>query len=37
MKWACEYESSSGMIGLRIFSAEGLNAAQSFMDDMRTH
>jgi hypothetical protein len=34
MRWAVEYESSSGTVGLCIFSAEDLNAAQRYVDAM---
>jgi predicted TPR repeat methyltransferase len=36
MRWAVEYELPSGSIGLCIFSAEDQNAAQAFVDEMRT-
>ena len=36
MRWAVEYELPSGSIGLCIFSAENLQAAQVFVDEMRT-
>ncbi|HAG97661.1 MAG TPA: hypothetical protein DCL75_02050 [Ktedonobacter sp.] len=36
MRWAVEYELPSGSIGLCIFSAEDLDAAQVFVDEMRT-
>ena len=34
MRWACEYESKSGVIGLIIFSARDLNAAQIYLEEM---
>jgi hypothetical protein len=36
MRWAVEYELSSGSIGLCIFSAEDLHAAQIYVEEMRT-
>jgi len=36
MRWAVEYELPSGSIGLCLFSAEDLHAAQAFVDEMRT-
>ncbi len=36
MHWAVEYKLPSGSIGLCIFSAEDLHAAQVFVDEMRT-
>lgn len=36
MRWAVEYELPGGSIGLCIFSAEDLDAAQVFVDEMRT-
>ena len=36
MHWAVEYELPSGSIGLCLFSAEDLHAAQVFVDEMRT-
>ncbi len=36
MRWAVEYELPSGSIGLCIFSAENLQAAHVFVDEMRT-
>ena len=36
MRWACEYKSSSGSIGLIIFSARDLNAAQIYLEEMIT-
>jgi len=37
MRWACEYESKSGSIGLIIFSAKDLNAAQIYVEEMTTY
>jgi len=37
MRWAVEYELPNGSIGLCIFSAEDLDAAQTFVAEMRTH
>ena len=37
MRWACEYESKSGSIGLMIFSAKDLNAAQIYLEEMITY
>ena len=34
MHWACEYESSSGTIGLCIFSADDEQAAQKYLEAM---
>ena len=34
MRWACEYESKSGTVGLMIFSAKDLNAAQIYLEEM---
>jgi hypothetical protein len=36
LRWACEYKSSSGSIGLIIFSAKDLNAAQIYLEVMMT-
>jgi len=36
MRWAVEYELPNGSIGLCIFSAEDLDAAQTFVAEMRT-
>ena len=36
MRWAVEYELSSGSIGLCIFSAEDETAAQVYVSDMCT-
>jgi hypothetical protein len=36
MRWAVEYELPSGSVGLCIFSAEDLRAAQAFVDEMLT-
>jgi hypothetical protein len=36
MRWAVEYELPGGSIGLCIFSAEDLDAAQTFVAEMRT-
>ena len=36
MHWAVEYELPSGSIGLCIFSAEDLHAAQIYVEEMRT-
>ena len=36
MRWAVEYELPSGSIGLCIFSAENLHAAQIYVEEMRT-
>jgi predicted TPR repeat methyltransferase len=36
MRWAVEYELPGGSIGLCIFSAEDRQAAQAFVDEMRT-
>ena len=37
MRWACEYESKSGSIGLIIFAAKDLNAAQIYLEEMITY
>ena len=37
MRWACEYESKSGSIGLIIFTAKDLNAAQIYLEEMITY
>jgi hypothetical protein len=37
MRYACEYKSSSGSIGLFIFSAKDLNAAQIYLEEMITY
>ena len=37
MHWAVEYELPSGSIGLCIFSAEDLQAAQIYVEEMQTH
>jgi len=37
LRWACEYKSSSGSIGLIIFSAKDLNAAQIYLEEMITY
>ncbi len=37
MRWAVEYELPSGSIGLCIFSAEDLQAAQIYVEEMQTH
>jgi hypothetical protein len=37
MRWACEYESKSGAVGLIIFSAKDLNAAQIYVEEMITY
>jgi hypothetical protein len=34
MRWACAYESKSGTVGLMIFSAKDLNAAQIYLEEM---
>ena len=34
MRWACEYESKSGTVGVMIFSAKDLNAAQIYLEEM---
>ena len=36
MRWAVEYELPSGSVGLCIFSAEDLHAAQIYVEEMRT-
>ena len=36
MRWAVEYELPSGSIGLCIFSAENLQAAHIYVEEMRT-
>ncbi len=36
MHWAVEYKLPSGSIGLCIFSAEDLHAAQIYVEEMRT-
>jgi len=36
MRWAVEYKLPSGSIGLCIFSAEDLQAAQTFVNEMIT-
>ena len=36
MRWAVEYELPSGSVGLCIFSAEDLQAAQIYIEEMRT-
>ena len=36
MRWAVEYELPGGSIGLCIFSAEDLPAAQTFVNEMIT-
>jgi len=37
MRWACEYESKSGTVGLIIFSAKDLNAALIYIEEMITY
>ena len=37
MRWAVEYELPSGSIDLCIFSAEDLQAAQIYVEEMQTH
>lgn len=37
MRFACEYESKSGAIGLITFSAKDLNAAQIYVEEMITY
>jgi hypothetical protein len=37
LRWACEYKSSSGSIGLIIFSAKDLNAAEIYLEEMITY
>ena len=37
MRWAVEYELPGGSIGLCIFSAEDLQAAQIYVEEMQTH
>jgi len=37
MHWACEYEGKSGTVGLMIFSAKDLNAAQIYLEEMITY
>ena len=37
LRWACEYESGSGTIGLIIFSAKDLNATQIYLEEMITY
>ena len=34
MRWACEYETKGGSIGLIIFSAKDLNAAQIYLEEL---
>ena len=36
MRWAVEYELPSGSVGLCIFSAEDLHAAQIYVEEMHT-
>lgn len=36
MRWAVEYELTSGMIGLCLFSAEDEAAAQAYITEMQT-
>ena len=37
MRWACEYRSKSGTVGLMIFSAKDLNAAQIYLEEMTNY
>lgn len=37
MRWACEYKSKSGSIGLILFSAKDLNAAQIYIEGLITY
>jgi len=34
MRFACEYESKSGMIGLILFSAKDRNSAEIFVEEL---
>jgi hypothetical protein len=37
VRFAVEYDTKSGTIGLIIFSAKDLNAAQKYVEEMMTH
>jgi hypothetical protein len=37
VRFAVEYDTKSGSIGLIIFSAKDLNAAQIYVEEMMTH
>jgi hypothetical protein len=37
MRYACEYTTKSGMVGLIIFSADNLNNAQIYMEELVTY
>ncbi len=34
MKFACEYDTKNGMVGLIIFNAENLNNAQIYLEEL---
>ncbi len=36
MRWAVEYTTTTGMIGLCIFTAAGIEAAEKYVTEMKT-